>query len=404
MSGLLNSIVEGGLCHGCGACAASMSPGAVEMKMDGPGFLRPHAGRALSVDDEIVLEAVCSGYTLEQSEEGRSYDATWGPLVSVEAGFALDPEVRYQGSSGGVISALAIHLLETGQVDFVLHTRASSTDPLSNVTTPSASRAEILAAAGSRYAPSSPLADLETYLRSGRRFAFIGKPCDVAALRRMAVRDPRIDRFIPVMLSFFCAGVPSRKGAQAVLEKLETPEAEVATFAFRGRGWPGLTRAVRHDGREATMDYNASWGSILSRHLQFRCKICPEGVGEFADVVCADAWYGKDGYPDFAERDGRSMVIARTPKGRRLLDMAKSAGVLEAEALDIDEIKLMQPYQYDRRRGVLARLLALVLKGRRTPRYRGLQLWSLLARTSPIWLLRNFGGTFRRVSRKARIW
>jgi len=64
----------------------------------------------------------------------------------------------------------------------------------------------------------------------------------------------------------------------------------------------------------------------------------------------------------------------------------------------------MQPYQYDRRRGVLARLLALVLKGRLTPRYRGLHLWGLLARTSPIWMLRNFGGTFRRVSRKARIW
>src|SRR3712207_7050821 len=38
-----------------------------------------------------------------------------------------------------------------------------------------------------------------------------------------------------------------------------------------------------------------------------RCKICPDGTGEFADIVCADAWYGKDGYPDFAEREGRSL-------------------------------------------------------------------------------------------------
>jgi coenzyme F420 hydrogenase subunit beta len=45
-----------------------------------------------------------------------------------------------------------------------------------------------------------------------------------------------------------------------------------------------------------------AWGEELSNHLQFRCKICPGGTGEFADVVCAGAWYGKDGYPDFTER------------------------------------------------------------------------------------------------------
>lgn len=404
MKDLVSNVVEGGLCHGCGACVTAIPAAEGVMAITGPGFARPLFKRALTDGEEGTFTAVCSGYSLEQSSNDRLYDDIWGPLVSVEVGHALDDEVRYEGSSGGVISALAIHLLESGQVDFVLHTKASPVDPLGNVTVRSASREEVVSAAGSRYAPSSPLADLEACLREGRRFAFIGKPCDVAALRRMAVRDPRIDQLIPVKLSFFCAGVPSRTGAQQVLKKLETPEEEVVSFAFRGRGWPGLTRAVRHDGREATMDYNASWGSILSRNLQFRCKICPEGVGEFADVVCADAWYGKDGYPDFAERDGRSLVIARTAEGRRLLDSAKAGQRLNLDPLDAGEIRLMQPYQYDRRRGVLARLLALKLKGRLAPRYRGLGLWRLLPRTSPIWLLRNFGGTFRRIGVKGRIW
>jgi len=374
------------------------------MQMDGPGFMRPQAHRPLTPDEEAILEAICSGEKLEQSKQERVYDNTWGPLLTTAVGHATDPEVRHQGSSGGAISAIAIHLLETAQVDFVLHTRASPIDPLGNVSTASESRSEVLSGAGSRYAPSSPLAGIEAHLQSGQTFAFIGKPCDVASLRRMALRDPRIDRQIPVMLSFFCAGIPSRTGAQAVLKKLETPEAEVASFAFRGNGWPGLTRAVRHDGAEATMDYNSSWGGILSRHLQFRCKICPEGIGEFADVVCADAWYGKNGYPDFAERDGRSMIIARTANGRRLLDEAKASGRIELSPLDAGEIRLMQPYQYDRRRGVLARLLALKLKGRPVPRYRGLGLWRLLPRTSPIWLLRNFLGTFRRVGIRGKIW
>jgi len=404
MSKALSRIVNNGMCHGCGGCVAALPAGAASMQMDGPGFLRPLAHRPFTQEEDATVEAVCSGEGLDQLELGRKYNDTWGPLVTVEVGHALDPDVRYQGSSGGVISAIAIHLLETNQIDFVLHTRASPNDPLGNISTPSLTRAEVLSGAGSRYAPSSPLADLDAHLNGGRTFAFIGKPCDVASLRRMALRDPRIDRQIPVMLSFFCAGVPSRSGAQAVLKELATSEPEVESFAFRGNGWPGLTRAVRRDGSEATMDYNSSWGTILSRHLQFRCKICPEGVGEFADVVCADAWHGKDGYPDFTERDGRGLVIARTLRGRQLVEEIVRAGKIEVADQDVSAIRMMQPYQHDRRRGVLARLLALRLKGRPAPHYRGLRLWASLLRTSPVWLLRNFGGTFRRVPIKGRIW
>lgn len=374
------------------------------MQMTGPGFIRPTLNRPLTQEEDDAAISVCSGAAIDQCHDGRNYHDTWGPLIKVEVGHAADPDVRFRGSSGGVISAIAIHLLETDQVDYVLHTRASATDPLSNTSAASSTRAEVLSSAGSRYAPSSPLADLEAHLRAGRRFAFIGKPCDVASLRRMALRDPRIDRQIPIMISFFCAGTPSKSGAQAVLNDLGVKNSELTAFVFRGNGWPGLTRAVLADGSEATMDYHSSWGNILSRHLQFRCKICPEGVGEFADIVCADAWHGKDGYPDFAERDGRGLVISRTDRGQRLIADAVMAGSIEVAHQPLEDIRLMQPYQHNRRRGVLARLFALRLKHRPIPEYRGLHLWGPLLRTSPLWLLRNFGGTYRRVSRRGPIW
>jgi coenzyme F420 hydrogenase subunit beta len=297
-----------------------------------------------------------------------------------------------------VISAIAIHLVETGAVDFVLHTASHPSDPVSNACRPSRSRNEIIGAAGSRYAPSSPLADLETYLSKGRRFAFIGKPCDVGALRRMARLDPRIDRLIPFKLSFFCAGVPSRNGALAILDKLGVAEKDLIEFSYRGRGWPGVTRAVRRDGSEEKMDYNSSWGYILSPKVQFRCKICVDGTGEFADIACADAWYGKDGYPDFTERDGRSLILARSASGRALLDAMCAAGKLKSEPLERAEIRKMQPYQYNRKRAVLARMLAMRIKGFSPARYRGFSLGALTLCSSPIWLLRNFIGTYVRLT------
>jgi coenzyme F420 hydrogenase subunit beta len=398
MSDLLESIVTSGQCHGCGGCAAAIGSAGIQMKMTPQGYLRPVAARQLNHAEEKTLRAVCSGRELTQprATNDGSYHKVWGPLQSVETGFSTDPDVRYRGSSGGVISAISLFLLESGAVEFILQTSADPNDPIGNVTRISSSRQDILDAAGSRYAPSSPLADLEKYLSMGKRFAFVGKPCDVATLRKMELTDSRIADLIPYKLAFFCAGVPSRIGTHKVLEKLGVPPSELAEFAYRGRGWPGLTRARRHDGTEESMDYNSSWGTILNRHLQFRCKVCVDGIGEFADIACADAWYGKDGYPDFTEQEGRSLIVARTDAGRQLVALMRSQDKLVSEALDADKIGEMQPYQKERRRAVLARLLGVALKGRKPSRYWNFGLLSLTVRSSPLWLLRNVWGTFKR--------
>jgi len=402
MADVIAEITNAGLCHGCGACAAAVGGGKVVMALSPAGYLRPTVTQPLTPVDETVVAAVCSGDRLHQGRTPEAdYDINWGPIVSLETGYSTNPEIRYRGSSGGVISAVATHLLETGQVDFVVHTAADPNDPIGNLTRASHTTAEIISAAGSRYAPSSPLADLEVHLQTGKRFAFVGKPCDVASLRRMAQRDSRIDQQIPFKLAFFCAGVPSRKGAQEILTALDVKQDDVVEFAYRGRGWPGLTRAVRRDGTESSMDYNSSWGQILTKHLQFRCKVCVDGTGEFSDITCADAWYGKDGYPDFAEREGRSLIVARTPAGHALIEAMKAANKIMAEPLHRDEIQRMQPYQYERKHAVLARVMASRFRFRRAAKYSGFGLlalsWQSL-RTRPVWLVRQMLGTFKRIS------
>lgn len=395
----LSDILDNGLCMGCGGCVAALRAPELEMAMSAEGYLRP-VPVALDAAQREILNAVCAGRTLAHEATGPDYHDLWGPIRRLATGYAIDPQVRFRGSSGGVLSALTIHLLETGEVDFVLATGADPDDAIGNVTTRRRSRDEVIAAAGSRYAPSSPLADLETHLAAGRPFAFIGKPCDVATLRRMAKRDPRIDALIPYKLAFFCAGVPSRSGTQAVLDALGVARDDVTHFQYRGEGWPGLARARRHDGTEESMTYEASWGRILNKHLQFRCKICPDGTGEFADVACADAWYGKDGYPDFEERAGRSLIVARTKAGERLVAAAEGRGAVATDPLDVGEIARMQPYQVTRKRNALARSAAVWAARRQGPRYARLALLRLSAKTPPNELLRNFWGTFRRSRRK----
>lgn len=396
MTADLSKIVDNGLCLGCGGCVATLQRDDLKMAMTSDGYLRPSVV-PLDANERAKLVQVCAGLALEHDgSREEEYHPLWGPIREVSTGYATDPEVRYRGSSGGVLSALAISLVESGEVEFIWSTAADPADPIGNESAPRVSRQDVLTAAGSRYAPSSPLAGIERHLADGRRFAFVGKPCDVAALRRMAQHDPRIDDQIPYKLAFFCAGVPSRKGTQQVIEAMGINPDRVTRFQYRGDGWPGFARARDLDGNEAQMDYNSSWGTILNKHLQFRCKICPDGIGEFADIACADAWYGKDGYPDFTERDGRSLIVVRTKAGQRLLDNARAGQQVATDSLAVDEIARMQPYQVNRKRNTIARSAALWVARGNGPRYRKLALLKLAASTPLREQLRNFVGTWRR--------
>jgi coenzyme F420 hydrogenase subunit beta len=167
------------------------------------------------------------------------------------------------------------------------------------------------------------------------------------------------------MLAFFCAGIPSAAGTGRILDRLGVKPDDVATFRYRGDGWPGFATATLKDGSQKRMSYADSWGDILSKEVQFRCKICADAIGNSADVACADAWIGDEkGYPSFEEQDGRSLIIARSANGKAVLDAARAAGRIETQPLDMAQIALMQPAQARRKKEIVSRLAAVAMTGR----------------------------------------
>lgn len=383
-------------CTGCGLCAA-VSPG-IRMAAAGPGWARPEQVGAVSATEDAVIAAACPGLVVDQRDNPHdAAEPLWGPQRFTGVGHATDPVLRHTASSGGVISALLTHALASGLVDFVVQVRADPDQPTGNITSISTGADDILTAAGSRYARSSPLAGLNDWLARPGRFAFVGKPCDVAALRARAKADPALAARVPLMLAFFCAGIPSDRAVGRILDHLKVKPADVAAFRFRGDGWPGFAKASLRDGSTRQMTYNDSWGQILSKEVQFRCKICADAVGAAADVACADAWYGDDrGYPSFEETDGRSLVMARTAAGMAVVDSARAAGTLATEAVPVADIIRMQPHQARRKRQVLSRLWAMRVVGRPMPRYLGLGVVEAARREPAMAQLKSFAGLVRR--------
>lgn len=392
----LEQIVKSGLCTGCGLCQAVAPEGAITMHMSERGYLRPKQHAVIASDTLTSINQVCPGVKVEHPPGLTNYHANWGPVESVNVGFAQDANIRRQGSSGGVISALCVYLIESGQVDFIAQIAADDKNPVANKLQMSRTQAEIIYAAGSRYAPTAPLANLDQLLKTQQRFAFVGKPCDIAALRAFLRLYPHYQQQIPYLISFMCAGIPSQNATTDVIKAMGADPNNVQSFRYRGDGWPGMARTVSHSGQIHEMDYNSSWGNILGKQLQHRCKICADGIGEFADLVCADAWYGKDGYPDFTERDGRSLVIARTKQGSELLAQAVNNGAINIEPSNLDEVALMQPYQLNRKRLAAARGLATFLAQGTTTRFKRLSLPKIALQTGILNTLRNAWGTYRR--------
>lgn len=390
------------LCCGCGACTSKDD---VALCSDAKGFLRPALVNPFQDLGREFSERICPGRRRTAVvKNGIDYDSVWGPIVRLRQGFSCEDEVRRRGASGGTISAILLHLLKSKEIDFVAHVGCPDDAPLVNLLRISHSRAEVLNHAGSRYAPSAPLAQLSLLLDTPGICAFVGKPCDVAALRALIRENVVPEEKVRLLVSFFCAGVPSAKGTMAIIRHFNVKPSDVEEFRYRGNGWPGLTTARTVDGDEFTMTYKDAWGRLLGKDIQFRCKFCPEATGEEADISCGDAWECTSrGYPDFRDGAGNSVIISRTESGERIVSSCIEAHVINGRRLTRESLQQMQPMQVERRRSILLRLLAVKAVGLPVPKFRGYPLVRLALNNSPAKNARAFGGMLRRALRQRNL-
>ncbi|MFF1632835.1 Coenzyme F420 hydrogenase/dehydrogenase, beta subunit C-terminal domain [Leifsonia sp. NPDC058248] len=398
-------VVDAGNCSGCGACAL-LDPG-LQMRRNAEGFLRPvrvessDASAAAATPDDAAARfaAACPGVTVVAARPaGAERHPTMGPVVRAWKAWATDNETRHRGSSGGALTAIAAWLLETGQSARMVGATADPAEPRRTVSVTIMSRDQAVAAAGSRYAPTASAAQ-PAAVQNGS--IFVGKPCEASAVRSLVATRPASDAAAPgddpIILSFFCAGTPSQHATEALAQSLGVPDDEpLADLWYRGRGWPGRFTAVRRDGTKADASYDESWGSTLGPAVQWRCKICADGIGESADITAADFWRSDErGYPVFAEGAGRSALIARTERGYDIVLRAIEAGVISVTPMDVDDLAAVQPLQTTRRSTLAGRLLGARLAGGAVPRYRGFGLVRLaLPRLRES--IRTARGTFRR--------
>jgi coenzyme F420 hydrogenase subunit beta len=141
------------------------------------------------------------------------------------------------------------------------------------------------------------------------------------------------------------------------------------------------------------------WGEDDSAwSLPFRCKVCPDGIGEAADIAASDTWPG--GSPTWegqADDPGTNGVVARTRAGLELLEAAARDGaiVIEREITPRD-MDHYQPHQVDRKHAVWARYVGLKTVEQLVPEVRRLRIEDLARDNDLAANLHEARGTRRR--------
>lgn len=390
----VSRVVRNDNCTGCGACAW-MFPN-VSMQLTTDGYMRPIVQTRGSRADAKRFKAVCPGVAVSQVPATTHHHEVFGPYVSAWQGWARDNDLRHAGSSGGVLSALSAWMLEENSNRTIVASASSDDKPSRTVPVRLSTRAEVEAAASSRYAP---VANLPLLGEPTGEDAMVGKPCEVAAARQRFELDGTEANDRPLLLSFFCAGTPSQWATDQLSAKLGVTVGSEKALRYRGNGWPGSFTVEGSDGVIGTMSYHDSWGGHLGRQLQWRCKICPHGTGDHADIAVGDFWESDDsGYPSFVEGDGNSVIIARTAKGHSALLAAVGAGAVVLKQVDLTMVTRVQPLQVKRIQTLFGRLGGRVLAGKRIPRYKGFGL-AARARRHPVTTAKTVASTWLRSMR-----
>lgn len=390
---MIDRIRQFDLCVGCGLCASVVGEGKIALLLNARGFYGPVVMRPLTRAEDLVIRRTCPGICVR----GCPASGHWGCVEEVAEAWAAEPTLRHRAASGGAVSALAIYLLESHTVEGILQVGVVSNGGFENGLVVSRSREEILRRAQSRYAPARVFDRLREILDGGtERYAFIGKPCDVAGMRNFLREFPRYADRIVYCLSIFCAGMPSYEGTRAVCRQSGHTDDPLAV-RYRGDGWPGTFRADFADGTHYETSYVESWGKVLSHHLPFRCKVCPDGIGMLADIAVGDSWATVSGYPDFTEAEGRSFCLVRTTRGQELMRAAEDSGCLVARRLTIGEIQFKQPYQFERRKLTGWRLLPVQIITHFMLTFTGLSVARLALKADWRRGLREAWGTWKRM-------
>lgn len=335
-------IVKDELCTGCGTCIALCPEEAIKLTInEKKGIYVPELNEEKCNNCGICFK-ICPGHEVDFKALNLEIfgkepeDILIGNYLNCYIGHATDYDIRYNSSSGGLITQLLIFALEEGIIDGALVTRMKRDNPLEPEPFIARTKEEIIEASKSKYCPVPANIALREILDSkeGEKFAVVGLPCHIHGIRKAEQINKKLEERIVLHLGIFCNHAPNFWGTKLLLQKLKVREDEIIKFDYRGEGYPGSMKISQKSGELLLLlpDY---WGFVGAYFFfPVRCLMCSDGICELADISFGDAWL-----PELSDdKIGKSIIVSKSEIGDKILQMMKSKNEMELNEVDVKKV------------------------------------------------------------------
>jgi len=342
MKQTISQVVKDGLCTGCGTCVALCPREAVKLVLDGKKGIYVPVVDVEKCNGCGICYRVCPGHEIDFKRLNLEVfgkqpdDVLIGNYLNCYIGHSTDYNIRYNSSSGGLVTQLLIFALEEGIIDGALVTRMKKDNPLEAEPFIAKTKEEIIEARGSKYCPVPANIALKEILNSkeGEKFAVVGLPCHIHGIRKTEQINKKLKEKIVLHLGIFCNHVPNFWGTKLLLQRLKVRENEVVRINYRGEGWPGSMKIIKKNGELLLLlpDYWSFIGAYF--FYPARCLMCSDGTCELADISFGDAWL-----PELSgDKIGKSIVVSRSEAGEQLLQAMKLKNKVELDRIDAKKV------------------------------------------------------------------
>lgn len=308
---------DSSLCCGCGACVSVCAHKALTFHINEEGYKEP-----------VLDESACVGCGLCDSVcPMMNAGKTLNKPKHVYAAINNNVETLKVSSSGGAFSVIAEHVLMNNGV--VYGAAFDGTMTLKHVRITDSEKLGLLR--GSKYIQSDTegvFRRVKEDLRNGTLVYFVGVPCQVAGLKLFLRKE--YDNLLTT--DIVCHGVPSQKMFNVFIDAFRKRRGvEVVGYKFRDKrvnGWScsSSSSSCKKVGSDKVFDIyfdktlNAYMNAFLSGSIDREsCYKCPFATKDrVGDITLADYWGVKKYHRDLNCRNGVSLVLVNTDKGRDL--------------------------------------------------------------------------------------
>lgn len=404
----IENVVSGGFCIGCGGCAATDKN--IKMNFTDYGIYEPVLSKTPTNEADLVCPFSNKGpheNKLGAAELSDGQKDKLGHYLALYSGYVINETQRLTSSSGGCTTWLTNELLENDLIDYVIHIKPNDQGILFEYAISSTIN-EITSKAKTRYYPIEVSSVLDSMRRLPGRYAFVGVPCYIKMIKRLAKIDNVINSRLAYTISIFCGHMKSAGFAESLAWQLKVAPSEIKTVDFRHKI---LSQSANNYGFKVDKNDNSSHIESMSNLLgkdwgmgAFRlksCDFCDDIVGELADISFGDAWLNEYKY----DSRGHNLIIIRNQKLLEIFNGGLNKGNIHIENVTAEQVVMSQDSSFRHRRdGLKYRMDSYNKKGLWYPKkrdFKGIATPSLMTKT--IWHYRAwYSSLTHRVFLKAK--